>query len=263
MKKDDLNMKFNHLHVEMNNDIAYVLFNQSKDDNQFNVSLAQELLYIGNYFIESDHLKAIVVGHNGPHFSRGLLNERGDVVVDDDIVNVASEAIDTWSRISFPIIMAINGHCHSVALSFATIADIRLAHDNVQFKVPEVTQGYIPIGGITQRLPRIIGKGPSMPILLSGKTMYAEEALNYGFINRIVYEGTVWEKACKQAEQLAAMSPISMQYTKECILRGGDLPFEQALRLEIDMYMILQSGEDRMEGVNAFLEKRDPIFKGK
>lgn len=256
-------MKFHHLHVEIDHGIAYVLLDQPEEDNQFNIELAQELLYIGNYFIESDHLKAIVVGHKGAHFSRGLLNERGDVVVDGDIVSVVSEAIEIWSRISFPIIMAISGHCHSVALSLATIADIRLAQDNVQFKVPEAIQGYLPIGGITQRLPRIIGKGPTMPILLRGKAMYAEEALNYGLINKVVHDETVWKQACEQAEQLAAMSSISMQYTKECILRGRDLPFEQALRLEIDMYMVLQSGEDRMEGVNAFLEKRDPIFEGK
>lgn len=101
-----------------------------------------------------------------------------------------------------------------------------------------------------------------MSMLLGGEPIQVGEAFRVGLVNKIAEED-VWELACREARQLAELSSLSMQYTKECLLRGSELSFEQALRLELDVYMLLSTSEDRMEGVQAFLEKRTPQFQGK
>lgn len=257
-------MKFYDLDVKIEDKIAYVSFNRPETNNSFNLNLAQELLYLANEFIENDGVEVIVLGAKGDNFSHGLSELNNPL--DEDMkhtINLANDAIEAWAKIPFPIITSIQGECNSLALSLACVADIRYAQSNATFSVPEVSNGLVPGGGITQRLPRLIGKGPSMSMLLSSDIISAQTGFEWGLLNKIVDEDKVWEVACSKARELVEMSTLSMQYTKECILRGSELPFEDGLRLELNMYMLLQTGFDRMEGVNAYLEKRTPHFKGK
>lgn len=257
-------MKFYDLDVKVEDKIAYVLFNRPDTNNCFNLNLAQELLYLANEFIEKDGVEVIVLGGNGENFSHGLSNLNNQLNEDmKHTINLSNEAIEAWAKIPFPVIASIQGECNSLALSLACVADIRYAQNNATFSVPEVMNGLVPSGGITQRLPRLIGKGPSMSMLLSGEMILAQTGFEWGLINKNVEEDNVWEVACNKAKEFADMSTLSMQYTKECILRGSELAFEEGLRLELNMYMLLQTGFDRMEGVNAYLEKRPSNFKGK
>lgn len=256
-------MKYYHLNVKVEDEIAYVLLNRPAEENRFNLNMSQELLSLANEFIEKDDIKVIVLGSNGESFSKGLLV--GDNPLNEDMgatMNLAANAIEAWARIPYPIIAAVKGKCSSLGLSLACVSDIRYAQSNSTFSIPEVNNGLVPGGGITQRLPRLIGKGPSMSMLLGGDEITADTAFDWGLINEVINEDEVWDVACNEAKRFAEMSTLSMQYTKECLLRGSELSMEQALRLELDMYMVLQTGSDRMEGVNAFLEKRSANFKG-
>ncbi|MFJ7747868.1 enoyl-CoA hydratase/isomerase family protein [Peribacillus sp. NPDC097295] len=258
-------MKYHYLKVWIEDHIVYVILNDAERQNQFNSQLSQELKSIAREIIEMNDIKVIVLGSSGSDFSIGLEAPFETVVPENEsygTVTLASAAIEEWSRLPYPIIAALDGQCSSLGLSLACVADIRYASDNAFFSVPEVTWGCVPAGGITQRLPRLIGKGPAMSMLLGGERIEASQALTLGLVNKVISSASLWEETCNEAKRLAKLSTLSMQFTKECLLRGSELPLEQALRLELDIYMLLQTSHDRMEGVQAFLEKRPLQFKG-
>src|SRR5699024_2519934 len=147
---------------EIKDAIGYLKLNRPDEQNQFNESMSLELLQLGNYLLETDQVKVVVIGYVGEDFSRGLLDERKEIspAENKETIELASQAIEVWSRLPFPLITALGGRCDSIALSLAAVADIRIGDESVSFTVPEVIKGFVPLGGITQRLPRIIGKGP-------------------------------------------------------------------------------------------------------
>lgn len=258
-------MKYQHLEVWDEKGIVYVLLNKPKCQNQFNSELSQELKSFAREIVEMNEVKVIVLGANGSDFSLGLNHPFAESEPENEefaTISLASAAIEEWSRLPYPIIAALNGQCSSLGLSLACVADIRYASENSLFSVPESTWGLVPAGGITQRLPRLIGKGPAMSMLLGGEEIDVHHALALGLVNKVLPSDSLWEAACNEAKRLANMSTLSMQFTKECLLRGSELPLEQALRLELDIYMLLQTSHDRMEGVQAFLEKRPLHFRG-
>ncbi|MCH6267272.1 enoyl-CoA hydratase/isomerase family protein [Neobacillus citreus] len=258
-------MKYRFLDVWVDDCIAHVLLNNPENHNQFNPEMAQELLSLARDVQERDDIKVIVLGARGKCFSSGLPAPDDAEDFSDEAysaLTLACAALEEWARLPVPIIAAIKGYCASLGLSLACIADIRYATENAVFSVPESTWGRVPAGGITQRLPRLIGKGPAMSMLLGGDVVQAHQAFHLGLVNKLIEDDLLWVEACNKAKQLVNMSTLSLQYTKECLLRGSELPLEQALRLELDIYMLLQTSQDRMEGVRSFLEKRTPNFIG-
>lgn len=258
-------MKYYTIDVSIENEVAQVILNDEENGNVFNTEMAQELAAVAREFSHREDIKVVVLGARGKSFSCWNSQLENSTIEDDLYATIvlSSNAIEQWARIPQPVIVAIEGECSSLGLSLACVGDVRYASDTAFFSVPESKHGLIPTGGITQRLPRIIGKGPAMSMLLGGEVIQSSEAKRLGLINKIVDKQSVWEAACQEAQELAKLSSLSMQYTKECLLRGSELSFEQALRLELDIYMLLSTSEDRMEGVQAFLEKRPPQFTGK
>lgn len=167
------------------------------------------------------------------------------------------------SGIECPVIAAINGDATGAGLEIALACDIRLAAEGVKFGLPQASQGYIPTDGGTQRLPRIVGKGKALELLLTADKVTAEDALEMGLVSRIVPAESLAQEAQKLAETIAAKGPIALRYLKEAVIKGMDTTLEQGLRLEADLYFLLHTTADRTEGVRAFREKRPPHFKGK
>jgi enoyl-CoA hydratase/carnithine racemase len=249
------------LAIEIADKIAYVKMTRSH--NEWNTLFIQELREAAQMLYDADDVQVVVIGSTGEHFSIGMLLEATvyEPIADEyKTVQLATKAIESWAKLPYPIIAAIQGECSSFGFSLAAIADIRFVSPNARFSSPEARWGVVPAGGLTQRLPRIIGKGPAMAVLLGGEILTAEQSVEVGLANSVVTDA--WTEACRQAEKFSNYSPLALQYTKECILRGSELPFDQGLRQELDLYMVLQTSEDRMEGINAFIEKRAPIYKG-
>lgn len=256
-------MKFSKLEAWVDRHIAYVRLNDPENGNLFTPRLSQELLAVAEYISEADNIKVIVLGACGSDFSLGLYSSRSEETNEQyAAVRLACDAIERWARLPQPIIAVLHGQCISLGISLACVADIRYAARNTYFSVPEAGRGLVPAGGITQRLPRLIGRGPAMMMLLGGESLNASQALELGLVSKVTENDSAWTEALKEAERLATLSTLSLQYTKECLLRGSELSLEQALRLELDVYMLLQTSHDRMEGVRAFLEKRQPRFIG-
>jgi enoyl-CoA hydratase/carnithine racemase len=167
------------------------------------------------------------------------------------------------AAIERPVIAAINGDALGEGLEIALAADIRIASNKARFGLPQVAGGRIPADGGTQRLPRIVGKGKALELLLTGDTISAQEALEIGLVSRVVPPGTLALETQKLAETIAAKGPIALRYLKEAINKGMDMTLEQGLRLEADLYFLLHTTSDRTEGIRSYLEKRKPDYKGK
>ncbi|MFF5994594.1 enoyl-CoA hydratase/isomerase family protein [Lysinibacillus sp. KU-BSD001] len=258
-------MKYQFFNIKQRAGIAYVQLTDDVTQNEWRAPFIQELRDIAIYLRDATDVKVVVVGSSAKEFSIGSslpTSHDEDVPEQYQTVALATEAIEQWAKLPYPIIMAIHGQCTSLAFSFACVADIRIIAEDVQFVVPELAHGLVPAGGITQRLPRIIGKGAAMAILLGQSTVTAEDAMALGLATTKTTREELWDKVCEEAQHLSELSTLSLQYTKECLYRGSELPFDQGLRLELDVYLLLQTTHDRMEGVEAFLQKRKPHFIG-
>lgn len=258
-------MNYQFINITQQQGIAYIQLVDSKTQNEWHAPFIQELRDIAIYLRDATNIKVVVVGSSADEFSIG---SRLPAISEEDVpqqyqtVSLATDVLELWAKLPYPIIMAIHGQCTSLAFSFACIADIRIIAEDVQFAVPELAYGLVPAGGITQRLPRLIGKGAAMNVLLGQSTVDAQEAIALGLATTQVPREELWQTACTEGLRLSELSTLSLQYTKECLYRGSELPFEQGLRLELDVYLLLQTSRDRMEGVEAFLEKRKPHFIG-
>lgn len=162
-----------------------------------------------------------------------------------------------------PIIAACNGLTIGGGLEMSLACDIMIAAENARFGLPEVKVGVCPGGGGTVRLPRTIPRRLAAEMLFTGKTIDAQEAYRIGLVNKVVPLDQLMTEAMKMAETICEASPLAVRYAKELMIRGKDLPLEEALRLEDDFQTLIMRTKDFEEGINAFKEKRKPRWEGK
>lgn len=162
-----------------------------------------------------------------------------------------------------PVVCALNGDAISAGLELALACDVRLAAQNARFALPETAQGLLPMAGGTQRLSRLVGRGNALRLILLAEAVDAEEARRIGLVSAVVPPTRLLAETEALALRMASRGPIALRYAKEAVRRGLEQPLDQALRFETDLTVVLQTTEDRAEGVRAFLEKREPKFKGR
>jgi enoyl-CoA hydratase/carnithine racemase len=178
----------------------------------------------------------------------------------------ANDAQGSSVRLSFiesmarPVICAIEGEAAGTALELALACDIRACSETARFAVGASA---LPGGGMTQRLPRLVGRGEALCFLLLGETIDAAEALRIGLVSAVHPQKRLREEAEALAARMAERGPIAVRYAKEAVRAGLELPLDQALRFETDLTVILQTTADRAEGVRAFIEKRPARFEGR
>jgi enoyl-CoA hydratase/carnithine racemase len=162
-----------------------------------------------------------------------------------------------------PVIAVLHGNAVGAGLELALACDIRVAAEGAMFALPDVGMGMLPCHGATQRLPRLVGRAKAAEMILLGEAVGARDALSCGLVNAVAPAGRARDEAMRIAAAIASRGPAAVRLAKEAVLRGLDLPLEQALRYETDLTIILQTTDDRAEGVSAFLEKRPPRFEGR
>ncbi|MCW8907176.1 MAG: 2,3-dehydroadipyl-CoA hydratase [Sedimenticola sp.] len=171
-----------------------------------------------------------------------------------------------WARIRAfpkPLIGAVNGFCLGAGIELAMHCDIIIAGENARFGQPEINLGIIPGAGGTQRLVRAVGKSLAMKMILSGEFIDARSALTAGLVAEVTQPELTLKRALELAATIAGKSPIALRLAKEAILAADETPLSQGLELERKAFLFLAASEDRQEGINAFLERRTPQFKGK
>jgi enoyl-CoA hydratase len=161
-----------------------------------------------------------------------------------------------------PVIAAINGIAAGGGCELALACHIRIAAPNASFSLPETKLGVIPGYGGTQRLAREIGRGRALEIVLTGRTVLAEEALRIGMINRVAANGGLLTEAESLAQEISNLAPLAIRACLEAVTRGIKLPLAEGLALEAQLFSSLFATNDMREGTRAFLEKRAPVFKG-
>jgi len=234
--------------------IAHITINRPEVNNAINRQLAQELEDVCRQINQDDDIYVAIITGGGNNTFCG--ESEPEQVSTRYGVAAAIAGIDQ------PVIAAINGDALGQGLELALSCDIRLASHQARFGFPQVALGLIPTDGGTQRLPRLVGKSKALELILTAETISAEEALEIGLVNKLVAKENLASEAEALAKTLAGMAPIALKYIKEAVNKGLDLTLEQGLRLEADLYFILHTTADRTEGINAFLQKKPPRFKG-
>jgi E-phenylitaconyl-CoA hydratase len=162
-----------------------------------------------------------------------------------------------------PLIAAVNGYAFGGGFEVALACDIRIASENARFGLTEVTLGLIPSWGGTQRLPRLLPLGKATELILMGKRIDAQEALNLGIVSKVVPQKELISTAKEWAEQICGLAPLAVRAAKEAIIKGRDMKLAEGLKLEAELGGKTIRSDDFAEGRKAFLEKRKPDYKAK
>ncbi len=248
--------------------IAHVTLNRPQADNIINQPLAQELEDVCRGINQDENIYVVIITGAGDRvFCGGCELERlvhaGDTIAYSHPSALARVDIATAiAAIDQPVIAAINGDALGQGLELALSCDVRLASQRARFGLPQVASGLLPTGGGTQRLPRLIGRGKALELILTAETISAEEALEIGLVSQVVPQEKLAAEVEALAQNMASKAPIALRYIKEAVNKGLDLTLEQGLRLEADLYFLLHTTADRTEAIKAFLGKRPPQFKG-
>ncbi len=171
-----------------------------------------------------------------------------------------------WRRVAAaktPLVAAVSGFALGGGCELALLCDLIVASETAEFGQPEITLGIIPGGGGTQRLARVLGKQRAMELVLTGRRIDAREAELMGLVNEVASEGEWLERAMELAQRIARRPPIAVRLAKQAVLAADETPLAAGLEHERRLYEIAMATEDRLEGMDAFLEKRRPEFKGK
>lgn len=257
-------MPYNTVIYERKEQLVRLILNRPLTSNIINVELANELSDACREISQADGVRAVIITGAGESFCSGVdLNELASFTTDKlTQANPASLVSRAVASVNCPVIAAINGDALGAGLELALSCDIRIASENARFGFPETSYGLIPGGGGTQRLPRIVGKGKATELILTAEPIDAGEAHRIGLVTKVVPKEKLVEEAEEIAKRLISRAPIAVRYAKEAVNKGMDMTLEQGLRLEADLSFLLQTTEDRAEGIKAFLEKRTAHFEG-
>jgi enoyl-CoA hydratase/carnithine racemase len=173
------------------------------------------------------------------------------------------EVLDLIENLGKPVIAAINGFALGGGCETAMACTIRIAVETAKFGQPEVTLGLVPGGGGTQRLPRLVGKGRALQLILSGEIISAQEAYRIGLVNEIIPAADLTARAEGILKKIASNAPIAVRFALEAANKGMDTSQGEGLLLEASYFGLCAATEDKKEGTTAFLEKRTPQFQGR
>ncbi len=253
--------------LEIRDAIARLMLCRPETDNAVGAPLVRELAGACEAIAAADGARVVLLTAEGEVFSRGwdwdaLTGEGESPLAAMRAQGIPPDPFGCFAKLSRPVVCAVNGDAIGAGLELALACDVRIAAAEARFALPEVSLGLLPMAGGTQRLPRLIGRGRALEMIVTGETVAAEEALRIGLVSAVVPRERLAEEAEAIASRIAERGPLAVRYAKEAISRGLEMPLEQALRFETDLTVILQTTEDRAEGVRAFLEKRKAEFKG-
>jgi enoyl-CoA hydratase len=247
--------------------LAVVSLNRPDKLNALSREMIRELAEIFQRTSDDPALRVIILTGAGERaFSAGTdLGELINVTSAEarGVANRGQELCNLIESSPIPVIAAINGIAAGAGCELALSCHLRVAAQHASFSLPETKLGIIPGYGGTQRLTREIGRGRALEMVLTAKTIDAEEAKRIGLINRVVSATDLMAEAESLANEIIQLAPLAIRSCLEAVTRGSDMQLEKALDLEAQLFARLFATEDMREGTNAFLEKRKPAFKGK
>ena len=258
-------MELSQILFEKNGPLAEITINRPEKHNAISLQTLDELQHVVRLSETDDEIKVVSITGSGDRaFASG--SDLAEVVHRDfrkALEPIVQGLADQLERLPKPTIAAIDGICMGGGLEVALGCDLRIATPDSRFATPEGKLGIIPGGGATARLPRIVGRGWGMEMLLMGEPIDAERALSIGLITRIVPREDLKAEVHRMAEHLASFAPFVPRTMKMMVNFGMEASTAAALMLEKYAQGALVQTEDKDEGIAAFLEKRKPNFKGR
>ena len=251
--------------------IAFVTVNRPEVMNAINTAVSDGLNEVWHRIRdETDIWCAIVTGAGDKAFSAGadlkeMSHQRENLASGKVQGGEASDVPELWRTLEVwkPIIAAVNGYCLAGGLELALSCDIIIASETATFGLPEVTRAILPSGGGTQRLPRTIPFRRALELLITGERIGAQEAYGLGLVNKVVPPSELMPAAEALANKINSNGPLAVRAIKELAYKGMDMPLEHGMRLEILIDQRIHTTEDSREGPRAFVEKRQPQYKGR
>ena len=256
---------YRNLRLERREQVTVLFVNRPQVLNAINRETLAEIADATRAFTADDTQGALVLtGQGEKAFISGAdINELAPLgpTAAEDISRFGQRVVDLLEQSAKPVIAAVNGYAFGGGCELALACHMRLASDNAVLGLPEVKLGIIPGYGGTQRLPRLVGPGRALELILSGRNVKADEAERIGLVNRVVPQAELLTEAVKLAQAILKNGPLAVAAALECVVRGMQLPLEQGLRFESGRFGILAASDDMHEGLQAFLDKRPANFK--
>ncbi|MGE3955335.1 MAG: enoyl-CoA hydratase-related protein [Vicinamibacterales bacterium] len=259
-------MAFDNLLVERDGPVATITINRPKVLNALN---AQTLDELGRTLVDLQSDPAvralIITGAGDRAFVAGAdINElaQQSPVSGREMARGGQQVFDRIEQLGKPVVAAINGYALGGGCELAMACTLRIAADTARLGQPEINLGLLPGYAGTQRLPRLVGPGRALELLLTGTPITAAEAERIGLVNRVVPAADLLTEARKLASALAGQAPIAVRYIMDAVQAGAQMPFADACLYEATLFGLAAATDDMREGTRAFLDKRKPTFKG-
>src|SRR5258708_5602104 len=260
-------MTFSNILFEKKNLIAYVTVNRPKVLNALHMATMEELRTAFHEIKNDAGVRVVILtGAGEKAFIAGAdIAElaKHDAVSGKEYTHRGQSVLNLIENLGKPVIACINGFALGGGCEIAMACTMRLASEKAKLGQPEVKLGIIPGYGGTQRLPRLVGKGIAMQMVLAGETRTAQEAPRSGLVSEVAAAAELIPRAEAIAAKIIANAPLAVQYAMEAVNKGMEMTLSEGLYLEAVLFAVACSTEDKKEGTTAFLEKRTAQFKGK
>ncbi len=257
-------MEFIKVNPQVEKHIALIELNRPKELNALNRQLMLEIRDTLRELDEDDNVRVVILTGGPKVFAAGAdIKQMADATA-IDMLNI--DQFSTWDQIKKtrkPIIAAVSGFALGGGCELAMTCDMIIASETARFGQPEIKIGTMPGAGGTQRLTRAVGKVMAMELVLTGKFISAEEALNAGLINRIVPVELLMDETLSLAREIAKQSPVAIKLAKESVNNAFNSTLDEGLLFERKNFYLTFASKDQKEGMAAFVEKRNPEFTGK
>ena len=244
--------------------VLHLTLNRPAARNALNNALLSELAAILEAAASDSEISVCVIAGNERFFAAGAdLNEMAEKDLAATLNDIRPQL---WARINAfnkPLIAAVNGYALGAGCELALLCDLVIAGENARFGLPEITLGIMPGAGGTQRLIRSVGKSLASKMVLTGESITARQALAAGLVSDVYPEALTLEYALQQAALMARHSPLALQAAKQALRQSQEVALQAGLAQERQLFTLLAATDDRREGIDAFLQKRTPDFKGR
>ncbi len=260
-------MAYTTLLLDIRDGIAFLTINRPDKLNALNDQVVAELHQAALALKADDGVRGVILTGSGPKaFVAGAdigdLAKQGVLDGRQRALN-GQQMLYAIERMGKPVLAAVNGFALGGGCELAMACHIRIAAENARFGQPEVNLGITPGYGGTQRLPRIVGKGNALYMLLTGEHVNAADALRMGLVSKVVPQDQLMAEAEKLMKTIVSKGPVALALTMEAVDRGLETTLEEGMRIEADAFGLVASSQDMKEGLTAFLEKRPATFTGR